>query len=221
LPSIRDPRKIDSAGNAVEIARQGVIRICDSVVWREVEGIDVGQGRKHAGAIDGLLEELGVGGEVLHEVESTPVQANDADGIARGDGLHKGADIGTHEGVAGIVELIENDNGLGDGFRGRRLNGEGVWRQGRRGRDGGIVGCVVLIEVYERLGDAVLGEGEVGWLEAMDWVAVCIYDDDIELDQAGGDVDGGDGLGVWWRLGCGDGGCGGRLGWQERGRGKE
>ena len=72
----------------------------------------------------------------------------------------------------------------------------------------------MFVEASERLRDAVLGECEVGLLETLDRVAVRIDDNDVEDDQAGSDVDGGDGLGVgcncWgWLLG-GQEGCGGQ-----------
>ena len=53
----------------------------------------------------------------------------------------------------------------------------------------------MLFEVADLLRGALLGEGELGLLEAADVVAGAIGDDDVDDDEVGAGLDGGDGAG--------------------------
>ncbi len=166
-------------------------------------GVDRGRGRQHSRAGDGLSENFRVGGEVLDEVQALPVEANDGDGIAGLGGFQEGVNVGADQRVVGVMQLIKDDDGLGDGLGWRGLDREGVGREGWvRGAGWDGIGCE-LGDGSELLRHPVFKEGEGGGVETLDGVAVGVHDDNIEDDEAGGGADGGDVVACGLRNLCG------------------
>jgi hypothetical protein len=117
------------------------------------------------------------------------------------------------------TKATEDENRHGAVAGDRRLDGEGVGRE-RQGFRGGGVGRrgIVLGKAVDHLGDAILSKGKVRRLQSGGGMVVPVADDNVQDDEASGDVDGGEGFGGIGGLACGDGGRGfGRLGKQVRG----
>ena len=87
-------------------------------------------------AFDRPAKDLGIGGEILDELQSVVVEIEDADGWAGSDLLDVGGDFVARVGsvAEGKVASVEDEDGDGGVVYGRGVIGEGVGREDGFGR---------------------------------------------------------------------------------------
>jgi hypothetical protein len=185
---------LDERGLAGSGVGDGILYCHLFVGFGDLPGEDCGGLECAFLAVHGGAQHLGIAGEALQQVQ---LRGEPEDGHARSGGraFEVLDDLLADEGLIGEggIERIEQQNvqRAAAGRDGEVGESAGRKRRQRRGRVGGF--RRVLVDVAQGLGLAVLQKSEVGRLEVVDGAALLVGDDDIDGDQARGNLESGDG----------------------------